>query len=124
MRAAEPDTNAKLRRQLDAKREERSNAVERLKRAAAKVSAGCEAPGMSKVDHDEAPLTNAMSDSWLPAVDRIQRCRVKTKQSREARSEGIRAFKKTSMAVVQTMRRTVRLDPPSDSNGNGVSAAV
>lgn len=122
-----PDPNAELRRQLDAGREARRAGVARLKNAAQKAAAGHEMPITDKFDREEVDLSE--SDSNLPAAVRIQRCRVKAKQSREARSEGVRMFKRTSMAVVQIVRQTVHLDrldlddDHSNSNGNGAEPA-
>ena len=118
MKAKATDPNAELRRQVNAGQAARSCALARLKDVAKKAVDGRPTPITDKFTH-QAVAKDELPDSaeGLPISERVEHCREKTDRSREARSEGIRMFKKTSMAVVQVVQRSLH----PDGSGNGVS---
>jgi len=123
MKAKATDPNAELRRQVNAGQAARSCALERLKDAAKKAAAGRPTPITNKFTR-QADARDELSDSaeGLPISERVEHCREKTNRSREARSEGVRVFKETSMEVVQLVQSNLRLEL-ENRNGNGAAPA-
>ena len=119
----EDKVNVELRRQLDERREARSDAVAKLKMAAQSASAGRKTPITDRLNARPAAEPDCPPSS-APDTQRIKMCRDRAIESREARSKSVAAFKETSFAVCQTVvGGTVRLNGATNgASPNGRSA--